>query len=104
MLIKIYPVEKAALPRISTTILHNTGRCGSTMCCMALSQVPGLRVMEEPIALFNLKYFFHIGKFGVENYKQMIRSIIKIQVEFLAALAALYVVTLVSLSTNSPCL
>ena len=87
MLITIYCLEKAAFPRTSTTILHNTGRCGSTMCCLALSQVPGLRVIGEPAALYDLKYFFHVGKFGIEKYKQRIHSIIKIQVDLLSAIS-----------------
>jgi len=66
-------------PTVPVTILDNMGRCGSTMVCKVLSQIPGLRVMSEPWALLNLQYLFMKGGFGLDTYSRLISSVIKIQ-------------------------
>ena len=72
--------DVAGDPTVSVTILDNMGRCGSTMVCKVLSQIPGLRVMSEPWALLNLQYLFMKGTFDLETYSKLISSVIKIQV------------------------
>ena len=72
--------DVAGDPAVPVTILDNMGRCGSTMVCKVLSQIPGLRVMCEPWALLNLQYLFMKGNFDLETYSRLISAVIKIQV------------------------
>merc|ERR1739838_634657 len=66
-------------PKLPVTILNNMGRCGSTMVCKVLTQIPDLQVMSEPWAMFNLHHLFQTGCFGLSTYSKLISSVIKIQ-------------------------
>ena len=67
-------------PKVPVTILQNMGRCGSTMVCKVLAQIPGLRVMGEPSSFLMLQYHFQKGSFGLNAYSKLILSVIRIEV------------------------
>lgn len=73
-------------PKVPVTILNNMGRCGSTMVCKALSQIPDLMVMSEPWSLLNVLCLYRKGAFGLDTYSKLITSVLRIQCKISAPL------------------
>lgn len=71
--------KRVGHPKVPVTIINNMGRCGSTMICQMLEQVPGLRVMSEPWCLIYALHLFNTGELTTEEYHRIIQSCIKLQ-------------------------
>merc|ERR1719153_831597 len=79
--------ELTGEPKVPVTIMNNMGRCGSTMACKALSQIPGLRVMSEPWPLYCAHNMYQKGCVGLQTYSLLIASLMKIQCKIVSSAA-----------------
>lgn len=63
----------------SLTFVNSTARCGGTLLCQMLARVPGVQVMSEPWSLLHLHGHYNQGRIKLPDYRNLIRSIVRIQ-------------------------
>ena len=65
-------------PKEKVTWLDMTGRCGSTLVCAMLSNVPNVRALSEPWILVHAQRLHVQGSLTRETYKKLLHTIIRI--------------------------
>ena len=65
-------------PKARITFLDMTGRCGSTLICTMLSNVPGVRTFSEPWAFLHAHGQYLNGHIDRVNYRKLLKTIIRI--------------------------
>ena len=75
-------IEKLAVeigdPKEKVTWLDMTGRCGSTLVCAMLSNVPNVRALSEPWVLVHAQKLYVQGSLTIKEYKNLLQVIIRI--------------------------
>jgi len=71
--------DSVGVPKVPVTIINNMGRCGSTLVCQILQEVPGLRVISEPWSLLHAQYLHHSGRLDTQHYHTLIVSLLLLQ-------------------------
>ena len=60
---------------IQITLIHMTGRCGSTLLGQMLEKVPNTLVLSEPLALSFPSMMYQRGDISYEEYKDILYSV-----------------------------
>lgn len=61
-------------PKVQTTMMNMTTRCGSTLVCQMFEKIPGTRVLSQPFAASHLLSLFVEGKITQKEYLGLLKS------------------------------
>ena len=55
-------------------VIHNTARCGSTLLCQMLNNLPKTRVVSEPFSYLVLHGMRRQGKLSEDQFGEIVKS------------------------------
>ena len=70
--------DKVGDPKAKVTFLDMTGRCGSTLICTMMSNVPGVRTFSEPWVFLHAHRQYVNGHIDRLEYKRILKTIIRL--------------------------
>ena len=74
----VHLADKIGDPNVPVIWMSNTGRCGGTMLTQMFESVPGTLAIDQPDAPTNLHFLYESYKLNNEDYREILKSIIRI--------------------------